>query len=112
MNANELRIGNLLQFGGGFVEVDIVILRDLDIYPQSQLKPIPITKNLLFKFGFENQENSNFWRCEQWDELYLLGSDLHFDYEGKTIAIVKYVHQLQNLYFALTGEELTLNSNP
>jgi len=29
--------------------------------------------------------------------------------EGSTAVNIKYVHQLQNLYFALTGEELTLN---
>ena len=30
-----------------------------------------------------------------------------FEIEDKNINI-KYVHQLQNLYFALTGEELTI----
>lgn len=30
---------------------------------------------------------------------------------GKNIVIGKYVHQLQNLYFALTGVELELTSN-
>jgi hypothetical protein len=35
------------------------------------------------------------------------GGVWHFEFEGISIKI-KYVHQLQNLYFALTGEELTI----
>ncbi len=96
----------------------------------SNLKPIPLTEEWLLKFGaekishftvsnsiilklkrnlqlsFGNVGTPNFMVfIQEVDGKYI--SDLmcihNFDYEKQM-----YVHQLQNLYFALTGEELTL----
>lgn len=68
---------------------------------------IPITEEWLLKFGFEKEpkielENYYFkdgWLCENYSEG---DGGIHF------IAKCEYVHQLQNLYFALTGKELQL----
>jgi hypothetical protein len=51
--------------------------------------------------------------CTDWMNngfiIYQYGDNFVFEYrEGVK---VKYVHQLQNLYFALTGEELTIKTN-
>jgi hypothetical protein len=36
------------------------------------------------------------------------GDAIYFSYGFEKSIELKYVHQLQNLYFALTGEELTI----
>lgn len=34
----------------------------------------------------------------------------YVEYNGRVTILIKYVHQLQNLYVTLTGEELILNN--
>ena len=77
-------------------------------------EPIPLTQEWLLKFGFEKtkqtKEDNNIWT--------FIGSECKFEleqiitfflYDNKCFGTeLKYVHQLQNLYFALTNEELTL----
>lgn len=65
------------------------------------LSPIPLTEEWLIKFGFEiknySYTNSHYVKGK-------FGFDLTtFEYKGIKL---KYVHQLQNLFFALTCEEL------
>lgn len=67
------------------------------------IEPIPLNEEWLVSFGFE--ENG----------IYLSKGNLLFHKEhglwswfGNYIIIPRSVHQLQNLYFALTGEELIL----
>jgi hypothetical protein len=74
----------------------------------SNYEPIPITEEWLLKFGFEKSFDTNF-------TLEFLHHELEINISGygtwlntQDIVSVKYVHQLQNLYFALTGEELTI----
>jgi hypothetical protein len=110
MTANELRIGNLVLDGKNrIVEVDSITELGINIEHDSLtlffepfnpfgdednndvIKPIPLTEEWLLKFGFE---------C-----VYTLDRSFqHLDCEYD----LEYVHQLQNLYFALTGEELTI----
>jgi hypothetical protein len=117
MKANELRIGNYVT-----LNKDIKIINGNLIKEQQQsdmikgevyLKPIPITEEWLLKFGFLKDLDNDiylsinpyaflFW---QNDRVELLDNDNNF-----MISYCRYVHQLQNLYFALTGEELTLKS--
>lgn len=79
---------------------------------EENLSPIPLTEEWLKRFGFENQTK----RCKEsiirWKKncVTLFPSD-GYPY-GASIDIdspIQYVHQLQNLIFALTGEELTLS---
>lgn len=84
------------------------------------ITPIPLTEQLLLKFGFAwddadpiQQGRSLFLNINgRITIVFYLGnsSNLSLEQDGKLIdfpsGIVKYVHQLQNLYFALTGEEL------
>lgn len=72
-------------------------------------KGIPLTEELLLKFGFEieigyshNIAKLGFIRIK-------FGDNFYFDYTYSRTKI-QYVHQLQNLHFALTGEELTLKN--
>lgn len=132
MKASELRIGNLLkakkdyhnQFhGNGIVssieESKFVIL---DHYPGKWFEPIPLTEEWLLKFRFKLAGDFTNTRVLNVVKHAYDCSEIRYSpnegllrfsnggIKGSTIIpYVKHVHQLQNLYFALTGEELTLN---
>lgn len=75
------------------------------------VEPIPLTEEWLERFGFENRNRDYFKGsfCVQYaDRIFDHNNIFFFGYNGNSIEI-KYVHQLQNLYFALTGEELNQN---
>ena len=73
------------------------------------VKPIPLTEEILLKFGFEKKSGSEFknerfiYRFKQRD---LIIEGFEYDYNG-ILCYPEFVHQLQNIYFALTEEELT-----
>jgi len=109
MKPEEFRIGNwILAEREEWCINEVTSNLDHSIY-----EPIPLTDEWLDKFGFELDEET---------EMYNLITPLQFiDYSFEIIKNahdrfyqwrhikVKYVHQLQNLYFALTNEELILN---
>jgi hypothetical protein len=131
MKANELRIGNLVLTDRNnsiktIVEVRSFIVSveyirtDTNCKHQSmvdyeRLIPIPITEAWLLKFGFEKDNSEN-------NKTYLSptvnGNRIKIYFNRFGVAKftmnmfhqieIEYVHQLQNLYFALTGEELTI----
>ena len=88
----------------------------------NKFEPIPITEELLLKAGFyKAQYLTDVFRISPLDKS---GLYFYFDknFEGADdeniigdydecvhIRLPKYVHQLQNLYFALTGKELEIN---
>jgi hypothetical protein len=108
IKANELRIGNLVYDNlGGTLKIKGISLES----GLSHIKPIPLTEEWLLKFGFERQENN--WKTMDlhfatisWERL--AGTALSFEKESIYLPNIKHVHQLQNLYFALTREELTI----
>jgi hypothetical protein len=122
MNASELRIGNLIRNNktGQVYPVDGTFIMEVERWgiddlmtnpPKPIFAPIQITEEWLFKFGFdqsfEDVENSNSYYFLSPDGIG--GFHVYRDNEAKEcIGVVYYVHQLQNLYFALTSEELTI----
>ena len=116
MKANELRIGNFYDHNGFVNEATPNTIEEVWIAERSWVKPIPLTKEWLLKFGFE-------WsiRHQAWHKLSFIfdlsergvgGYYMHMVKKNNDIICpeIIYVHQLQNLYFALTGEELTFKS--
>jgi hypothetical protein len=127
----ELRVGNLLTTIKGTkhykreLEVENIIYNNPNIdesltllngYETHAIKSIPLNEEWLLKFGFKYKRPSAGGQ-DQWagfgiwgyGDFYLLGYKKGFEYWYGRQYEIKYVHQLQNLYFALTGEELTLN---
>ena len=112
MKASELRIGNIVK--QGIIELivsSLIQVRDT-IYESEVIEPIPLTEEWLLKFGFESMYsnyivkagdyyNSIKQDCGKW--IYSYDESDAGCYELKEI---KYVHQLQNLYFALNDKEL------
>ena len=122
--AKDLRLGNKLLFLGDVVTFkNITEIREDGIFwiktfePKIEsknfhFKPIPITEDWLLKFGFELK---GFYRLKVTSFLELCWKphdntlNLQTEKNGFTEnSKCKYVHELQNLYFALTGRELTV----
>lgn len=119
MKAEELRIGNIIKINDtetvveGFSTWDNLIqssdFAERDI---SEFEQIPLTEEWLLKFG------------AKWDSDYVAlevnkltirthlpnmkPASIFAYFDGIRIKQLKYVHELQNLYFALTGQELTI----
>jgi len=117
MKASELRIGNYVYHNhsiGMKLPAQITEGKDIDMF--EELKPIQLTEEWLLKFGFEKKiwkvKKSIYFELDKIeilleDSFYKNGvtyfkSNMLFEY------FPKYVHQLQNLYFALTNDELKI----
>lgn len=126
ISANELRIGNWVLYQGQFkivryIQIDRIGSIKKNLQPQtillSKCHGIPLTEEILLKCGFEYSEPFPNIRCiliKDNFEIGLDGDDFSLNQMSvrinKAIIIkVKYLHQLQNLYFALTGQELEIN---
>lgn len=81
-------------------------------FTEWQADPIPLTAEILEKAGFEpldyGSRDTSYYIPERDNDFFLRYYVLEdvVRHEGKEI---KYLHQLQNLYFALTGEELKID---
>jgi hypothetical protein len=113
MKANELRIGNLLNHNNGSMVgsfiVGLIHLEDIikENSHAREYEPIPLTEEWLIRMGFEK---SYFENIPYFEKRCLTIDGCFFDVElmdGSKLEL-KSVHQLQNLYFALTNEELTM----
>jgi hypothetical protein len=110
MKASELRIGNWVKSPLYGVEYEIEFIYESPTI--KEIEPIPLTEEWLLKFRFEKYYeyyvNSHLEISEMKSKK---GYDAYCTDMDFSIFMteVKYVHQLQNLYFALTGEELILN---
>lgn len=113
MTTAEVRLNNLILFKDEVVQVtsiDTCIVthgerQEADI---DQCSGIPLNEEWLIKLGFEKYTSyvsAGYWKHEKMpSHIYL--PYLHWD--NQYCAPVQYVHTLQNLYFALTGQELTI----
>jgi hypothetical protein len=135
IKATELRIGNLVQrpeklridvLDGGVIYfgVNILMLCDCERYGKNwAFEPIPIAEEWLVKFGFEKKSfktksySIEVFFYQKVDFVVYILDDCRFEVEIITgqeqfnlYRQWDFVHQLQNLYFALTGTELTLPS--
>ncbi len=130
MKANELRIGNLMllfsnrvceviKIEGESFTVKADEISNVSVFPNMSngIEPIPLTEEWLIKFGFVCTISNKDSGYKQYG-LNKKGFDIMFSIECnynpecfvENIGIdILYVHQLQNLYFALTNTELIWN---
>jgi hypothetical protein len=110
MKTTELRIGNYVEHNQRGI-TDIGMLSA--VLNLVSFKPIPLTEEWLMNFGFE-LINNDYWQSRS------LELKLHWtvnknkmipEFNDKRLIVgydFKHVHQLQNLYFALTSQELKI----
>jgi hypothetical protein len=118
MKTNELRIGNYLNGKQGHVIVsEIRTNNSVKIHDNTSrfyvgicLIPIKITTEWLLKLGFKYNNYEELYQKNIFDIDIIYDVYCHFymNEYGDWYRNIEYVHQLQNLYFALTGEELTV----
>lgn len=125
MKAQELRIGNYvfksLKSGNGRTISEKIECQDIvRVFENSgsfNYKPIPLTEEWLIKFGFEYYvtEKSRVYRLNNFMATYVFEGRFtgkrFLKYANITFndfGHIQSVHQLQNLYFDLTGEELKI----
>jgi hypothetical protein len=105
---NELRIGNKIYYNGKVSTIDLmdfVLIKESDEEQLRYYKPIPLTEDILIKAGFERINNKYRFK-KGWHWITIDNCSLYIN--DKQIVLIDYLHQLQNLYFALTGEELDI----
>lgn len=122
IKTNELRIGNLVFLNDKQKVWEIMDGFDIDeMTENSTVDPIPITEDWLLKAGFEKDDTGVDMFDQDYYEWYqkefpIIGvlcqsSDKSYLFDENTDTIrIKYVHQLQNLHFAICGEELVFSS--
>lgn len=112
MKASELRIGNWINPENPEQVLGIMLdmvegSRDAEILLEN-LHPIPLTADWLKRFGLEfgwgHYMIEYMFDKHHLRRSYDVGMSVH-------ISEIIHVHQLQNLYFALTGEELKLRDD-
>ncbi len=117
LEAKDLRIGNLVIniCNNEAVEVVIGVFED-EIYLSSNsslkiedLTPIPLTEEWLLKLGLVyNDERKSYGNETKLSVLKVCSSFVAEVYEDAAVKQVRYVHELQNLYHAITGNELEI----
>ena len=122
LTANELRIGNLVLFSDNSTIFEVTGIEIGGLYVKNQVEqtwieiytfePIPLTEEWLLRLGFDKL-GIVYYIIKKVIEINYFNGIVGIDIRGQYVGTphIKYVHQLQNLYFALTGEELTIKSN-
>jgi len=117
MKAIELKHGNYTMQDGKIGRFDVTGEYEYTITDDHEmlitnLKPIPLTEEWLETFGFTLQEEIDAYMSpDEVNILHIDGYRQEVMRETEYSIPLKYVHQLQNLYFALTEEELKPNKN-
>lgn len=123
IQANELRIGNWVGNLANSAKVTAILYAGVRLLDQNgeyfeKLNPIPLTPEILEKAGFVKEEgtiecwtkeNPEFSICKTQS-----GGFMFCVLSFETVQLVQKckmnsLHQLQNLYFALTGTELNIS---
>ena len=127
LQSKDLRIGNWITAHDNDGEIDFITNKEIvgvkgkHLTELKKVKPIPLTEEWLLKFGFEykvEELGTKFYELQIGISFISLSIEGHFNinsgesywYMDRDFKTPKYVHELQNLYFALTGEELKLKN--
>ena len=139
MKAQDLRIGNLVNLRDEIVSISSVSTSHLSTFinrcnfaerhfSYDNIQPIPLTEEWLLRMGFTNIDTTSIYV----KSMHKIGTNklkslaVYINEDNYTVAIVDYytgvektdllhldyksVHQLQNLYYALTNQELEIKS--
>jgi hypothetical protein len=129
IHLNELRIGNIIMYVPetgiekreiitGILKDRVMLSDDVQPYPLSSIKPIPVTTEILKDSGF-------IFTGDDWYELNSAFGKFNYNIKYKVCSVsdkdyanecmlneygtIKYIHQLQNICFWISGKELNIN---
>ena len=108
MEEKELRIGNYVNIEDTILRIDLQEL----YYNSSIMTPIPLTEEWLLKLGFESMYSKyivkagDYYNSIKQDYGKWIYSYDESDAGCYELKEIKYVHELQNLYFAFNDKEL------
>lgn len=111
IDPKELRIGNYLKWQNNAQIFDIMLTHFLDKYfwvhiERGHILPVILTPEILQKCGLLNEVLPGIFP----DIEYFSVNDGSLYFNGEyTATDLKYLHQLQNIYFALSGSELEIS---
>ena len=124
MEVQELRVGNyLFKYGEvvKVVEIGIKHKGDTNYYLRSendncgywidQFNPIPLTEEILLKCGFKKRSDGDYNLFKYSEVDIIICNDFSsWQCDGINFSVnrIKYLHQLQNLYWCLVGKELNI----
>ena len=127
MKANELRLNNLVMYNNKILPIHCIqgdstirLLHDgnsVGCYSIKEINPILLTEDILLQCGFEELKQSKGQYVIISESIYAIQLEIMFGFlkDGSMLVHLndcefelKHLHQLQNLYFALTNEELTI----
>lgn len=98
----------------------------------NNIHPVPLTEEILLKCGFSYSQPLTLWKLPNSNIIYEYDDEeedscnyyVHFYHDGEHLIIessnehgevsnmkfkhIKHLHQLQNLYFAITGQKLEI----
>lgn len=130
INPNELRLGNYIYAIDPYnKECGMVMCKVECLYRDGvegsgiavpmryeYTEPIELTSDILYKCGFKSNyaedpqlygNKTTLRYCNERFELYRNGVDYVFTFHTyRSVVLLEYLHQLQNLYFAINGKEL------
>lgn len=138
IQANELRLNNYLHLDGAIYQINEIYNRlqcvelkrknqsnpNLNEYEEcdldcENLEPIELTEKIILSCGFKERKSIfGYWIYEIEFQNTVFSVEevdlgLCYFYVGNThVSQTRYVHELQNLYFAITGEELVFSTEP
>ena len=130
--ANELRLGNYINYKGEAIKITMigeygVQSKNKDViinakFSTPDLSPIPLTEKKLLNCGFVKHKAYRAGGQDEWSGMlaWSIPSNRLFSnwlFRGNASCLhlvgyintqIEYLHQLQNLYYELTGEELNI----
>jgi hypothetical protein len=117
MKANELRIGNFVSLDGLSTPIKVSIIDTTETSTDTKSKPIKLTEEWLFSFGFKKHPNDipsyvktfGYFNDNDFEYAFFVYQDSDNNFYAQIIGkkiILNSVHQLQNLYFTIAEREL------
>ncbi|MGV3508005.1 MAG: hypothetical protein ACO1N7_01855 [Sphingobacteriaceae bacterium] len=127
MDAQELKLGNLIKISPRENEEGVLFLIDIQsssiigemLVPRqgyhfrikyNEILPLEITADWLKRLGFTEQGNDIWTDTKNFVEFKFSPLESGFLENGTLAVVINSIHQLQNTYFTLTGESLTVTS--
>jgi hypothetical protein len=123
MKANELRLGNWIEFNNFisppnnlqvtprmFRQLGMDLSENLDLELSGYHKGIPLTEEWLLKMGGKKVNNLDWCIMFGGIEFYCRYNKFWYCSIGSVYLSdrIQFVHQVQNLYFSITNQELTI----